>query len=247
MQSMVDIPTWMSAYEHFRQKHTHSESVGLADKIVTDLMGGNRQTDIPKTMQKEMWRILFPFASYKIAVINTVRASLRRNGINAPNDFITANGAKFALESFMAMMAPAIAYQLASTVLKGAEFGPDDDTGKEWAKFLAKQTIIEMTNLHPISAMGNAALSGFQGGVVSDRPVEAVAKLFNQFLKEGDKEIKIDSLIINTIRSAQLVTPMANEQIIKTFRALSSASTDRDPQWRDWLQAVFGEPPQNAK
>ena len=121
MQRMVDIPTWIGAYEKaIGEGHDEAKSIALADQAVIDSQGGGMVKDLSKIERGGPWQKLFTvFYSFMNTQLNLAVAQ----GMTAKSR------AKLAADMVMIGMMPVVL----SYALKQA-FTPDGDNEWDWEK-----------------------------------------------------------------------------------------------------------------
>lgn len=157
MQRMVDIPTWIGAYEKaIGEGHDEDKSIAMADQAVIDSQGGGMVKDLSKIERGGPWQKLFTvFYSFMNTQLNLAVAQ----GMTAKSR------AKLAADMVMLGMMPVV---LAYALKKG--FTPDDDDDWDWEK-IAKDLAAEQLSylmgtfviLRELGSLGRI-VTGAEGG-----------------------------------------------------------------------------------
>lgn len=157
MQRMVDIPTWIGAYEKaIAEGHDEDTSIALADQAVIDSQGGGMVKDLSKIERGGPWQKLFTvFYSFMNTQLNLAVAQ----GMTAKTK------GKLAADMLMLGMVPVV---LAYAIKHAMTPGGDDDW--DWAK-IAKDLAAEQLSylmgtfviLRELGSLGKI-MTGAEGG-----------------------------------------------------------------------------------
>ncbi|MBF8177803.1 ADP-ribosyltransferase-containing protein [Herminiimonas contaminans] len=174
MQAVVDIPTWLGAYERYMSETNNDEprAIALADQAVIDAQGGGQVKDLASVQRggplKKMWTT---FYSYFSSTWNLTVESAKRTDFRKVDDV-----GRFAVDMMLLYTIP--------TVLSGAlkeAMGKGDDDDDEWYAWLAKEQLSYMTG----TLIGVRELSGaIQGMFGYSGPAGA------RFFAEASKLVK---------------------------------------------------------
>lgn len=140
MQAVVDIPTWLGAYEKHMAEDGANEAraIALADQAVIDAQGGGQVKDLAGIQRGGPLKKLFTtFYSYFSATWNLSVESAGRTDFKKIDDV-----ARFAVDMLLLYTVPVVLTAMLKEAVKGSG-GPDDD--EEWYAWLAKEQLSFMT------------------------------------------------------------------------------------------------------
>lgn len=150
MQAVVDIPTWLGAYERYMSETNNDESraIALADQAVIDAQGGGQVKDLAGVQRggplKKMWTT---FYSYFSSTWNLTVESAKRTDFRKVDDV-----SRFAVDMLLLYTIPTI---LGGALKEAIGKGGDDDD-ESWLAWLAKEQLSYMTG----TLIGVRELSG---------------------------------------------------------------------------------------
>jgi hypothetical protein len=222
MQSLVDVPAFLSAFETYSQTMNDADASARAMQAVRDISGSGEQQELSKAQRTQLGKSFTMFATYQITVLN----NLRRAGYNL--DLSDPKTVTRALKTvFFAAMLPAAAQLAAAAALKDDELKrKKDETTQHWAVMTAlRQTAALIPGIRD-AAEGNPI------GMPGVKPLTDIFKFTTSFF--DDKEGFDLKAGINTVGGA---TGLPSSQVNKIIQAIM------DPNETPIKQAVFGTPP----
>ena len=226
MQSLVDTPVWMAAYEAEGGVNNHDVAVQAADRAVrlTQMAGGAK--DLAPIQQNELAKFFLLVYGYASLLWNR-NVDIARSGTQAIKAK-DVKGTLVALERFVYLnIIPAI---LAGAI-KGAlpdDDGEDDENkkGDTWPEYLAIQTILSVTNGVPIArdaAQGFFSDFGYGGATPLGGGIDALIKATNSS--------KTEALTTNMTTAAGMLLGLPSSQInraTRTFFDLQEGEMEAD-------------------
>lgn len=156
MQKVVDIPTWLGAYEKaLSEGATETDAYRMADQAVIDAQGGGQIKDLAQIQRGHPALKLFTnFISYFVTTWNLMAESGRRTNFKHP-----AEVGRFASDFLLLYTIPAIL----GWMVKGAVRGFDDDDLEDPMKALAAEQISFLAGGFFGLREFTSAISGFYG------------------------------------------------------------------------------------
>ncbi len=157
MQQVVDIPTWLGAYEGAMEQFNGDETkaVAVADQVVLDSQGGGQIKDMSAVQRggpaQKLWT---NFYSYFNTTFNLTAESYRKNNLTNPYE-----AGRFAVDMLLLYTIPAVLSMLIRDALKGAL---EDDEDKLLKK-MALQQLAYMTGPVLLARELGGAIQGFYG------------------------------------------------------------------------------------
>jgi hypothetical protein len=176
-QQMVDIPTWLGAYEKAMDEGLEEgEAAALADQAVLDSQGGGQAKDLAAVQRGGPTMKLFTnFYSFSNTTYNLAVERTKQTDFRDP-----ASVAKLAGDYLLLYTVPVVL----SMALKEALRGSDD--GDDWPEKLAKEQLSYlMGQIVGLRELG-AALQGF------DYSGPAGLRFFSEFAKLGKQAMQGD-------------------------------------------------------
>ena len=228
MQSVVDTPVWMGAYEAeggVNSGNGGQDAIAAADRAVrlTQMAGGAK--DLAPIQHNEMAKFFLLVYGYASLLWNR-NVDIARSGVQAIREK-DAQGTLVALERFVYLnIIPAI---LAGAI-KGAL--PDDDDRKKdkmgdtWPEYIAIQTLLSVTNGVPLArdaAAGFFSDFGYGGASPIGGGIDALIKATNS--------TKSEALATNMTTAVGMLTGLPSSQInraTRTFFKLDEGELDDD-------------------
>jgi hypothetical protein len=140
MQAVVDVPTWLGAYEKYMEQTGNNEhkAIALADQAVIDAQGAGQTKDLANIQRGGPLKKLFTtFYSYFSATWNLTVESAGRTDFKKIGDV-----GKFAVDMLLLYSVPVMLTLALKEVVKGGQ-GPDEDD--EWYTWLIKEHLSFMT------------------------------------------------------------------------------------------------------
>lgn len=240
MQSVVDTPVWMAAYEAEGGVNNHDVAVQAADRAVrlTQMAGGAK--DLAPIQQNEMAKFFLMVYGYASLLWNR-NVDIARSGTAAvkQKDF---KGVLVAMERFVYLnIIPAI---LAGAI-KGALPDSDDEDdpkkkGDTWPEYIAIQTMLSVTNGVPLvrdAAAGYFSDFGYGGASPLGGGIDALIKATNSS--------KTEALVTNMTTATGMLLGLPSSQINRATRTLFDL--DEGEMESDGLTiargVLFGPPP----
>lgn len=243
MQSVVDTPVWMAAYEAeggVNSGNGGKDAIDAADRAVrlTQMAGGAK--DLAPIQQNELAKFFLLVYGYASLLWNR-NVDIARSGAQAIKEK-DAQGTLIALERFVYLnIVPAI---LAGAI-KGAL--PDDDEDKRkkdkmgdtWPEYIAIQTLLSVTNGVPLArdaAQGFFSDFGYGGASPIGGGIDALIKATNSS--------KSEALATNMTTATGMLLGLPSSQInraTRTFFKVQEGELDDDA-WSIAKGILFGPP-----
>ena len=240
MQSVVDTPVWMAAYEAEGGVNNHDVAVQAADRAVrlTQMAGGAK--DLAPIQQNEMAKFFLMVYGYASLLWNR-NVDIARSGTAAvkQKDF---KGVLVAMERFVYLnIIPAI---LAGAIKGALPDGDDEDDPKKkgdtWPEYIAIQTMLSVTNGVPLvrdAAAGYFSDFGYGGASPLGGGIDALIKATNSS--------KTEALVTNMTTATGMLLGLPSSQINRATRTLFDL--DEGEMESDGLTiargVLFGPPP----
>lgn len=181
MQSLVDRPTWMAAYDTAKAEgNTDEKAAAIANRAVADIMGSPRNTSISPAMRDQVVRLIMMFGSYANTVLNQNMLRARQFALDPSPKTAFEAGWTFLLT----IMVANVAYEGIKMGLQDGDFGPDDESDEGMLAWLTKYTAAQMANMVPL---GRELVAGAEGRPVvplAFRPIISVGRLAGKLLDE---------------------------------------------------------------
>ncbi|WP_225786071.1 hypothetical protein [Pseudomonas sp. Marseille-P9655] len=213
MQSIVDTPVWMAAYEAEGGVNNHDVAVQAADRAVrlTQMAGGAK--DLAPIQQNELAKfflMVYGYASLlwnrNVDIARSATASFKQRD---------AKGILVAMERFVYL-------NIIPTILAGAISGklPDGDgeddpkkKGDTWPEYIAIQTLLSVTNGIPLArdaAQGAFSDFGYGGASPLGGGIDALIKATNSS--------KTEALVTNMTTATGMLLGLPSSQINRATR-----------------------------
>ena len=242
MQSVVDTPVWMGAYEAeggVNSGNGGKDAIDAADRAVrlTQMAGGAK--DLAPIQHNELARFFLLVYGYASLLWNR-NVDIARSGTQAIKEK-DVQGTLVALERFVYLnIIPAI---LAGAI-KGAL--PDDDDrekdkmGDTWPEYIAIQTLLSVTNGVPLArdaAQGFFSDFGYGGASPIGGGIDALIKATNS--------TKTEALVTNMTTATGMLIGLPSSQInraTRTFFQVSEGEMESDA-FTIAKSVLFGPPP----
>lgn len=230
MQSVVDTPVWMGAYEAeggVNSGNGGKDAIDAADRAVrlTQMAGGAK--DLAPIQHSELAKFFLLVYGYASLLWNR-NVDIARSGAQAIKQR-NVQGTMVALERFVYLnIVPAIL----SGAIKGAL--PDDDEDKRgkdkmgdtWPEYIAIQTLLSVTNGVPLArdaAQGFFSDFGYGGASPIGGGIDALIKSTNS--------TKTEALVTNMTTATGMLLGLPSSQInraTRTFFKLDDGELDDD-------------------
>jgi hypothetical protein len=232
LQAVVDIPTWLGAYEKYMEQTGNDEAkaIQLADQAVVDAQGGGQTKDLAGIQRGGPLKKMFTtFYSYFSSTWNTTVESAGRTDFKKVDDV-----GRFAVDMLLLYTVPVVLTGLLKQAVSGSG-GPDDD--EAWYVWLAKEQLSFMSGtligLREISS----AVQGMYGysGPAGTRFFAELSKTIKQ-VQQGEADAALAKASNNT---AGILFHYPAGQLQRTtegFLALKDGSTSNP------LALIFGAP-----
>lgn len=244
MQSVVDTPVWMAAYEAeggVNSGNGGKDAIDAADRAVrlTQMAGGAK--DLAPIQHNELAKFFLLVYGYASLLWNR-NVDIARSGTQAIKDK-DAQGTLVALERFVYLnIIPAI---LAGAIKGALPKGDDDDRDKEkmgdtWAEYIAIQTLLSITNGVPLArdaAQGFFSDFGYGGASPIGGGIDALIKATNS--------TKTEALITNMTTATGMLLGLPSSQInraTRTFFKVDEGEMEADA-FTIAKSVLFGPPP----
>lgn len=194
MQAVVDVPTWLGAYEKYMEQTGSNEpkAIALADQAVIDAQGGGQMKDLASIQRGGPLQKLFTtFYSYFSATWNQTVESVGRTDFKKINDI-----GKFAVDMMLLYTLPVVLTAALKGALRGGE-GPDDD--EEWYAWLIKEQLSYMTGTLVGLREISSSIQGMYGysGPAGTRLFSESGKLIKQ-AEQGEPDAALAKAANNT-------------------------------------------------
>lgn len=244
MQSVVDTPVWMAAYEAeggVTSGNGGKDAIDAADRAVrlTQMAGGAKdQAPIQHNEMAKFFLLVYGYAS----LLWNRNVDIARSGVQSIKDK-DAQGTLVALERFVYLnIVPAI---LAGAIKGALPKGDDEDRKKDkmgdtWPEYIAIQTLLSVTNGVPLardaaagffSDFGYGGVSPIGGGIDS--------------LIKATHSSKTEALVTNMTTATGMLLGLPSSQInraTRTFFKLDEGELDGDA-YTIAKSILFGPPP----
>ena len=244
MQSVVDTPVWMAAYEAeggVTSGNGGKDAIDAADRAVrlTQMAGGAK--DLAPIQQNELAKFFLLVYGYASLLWNR-NVDIARSGAQAIRDK-SAQQTLVALERFIYLnIVPAI---LAGAIKGALPEGDDDDRKKDkmgdtWPEYIAIQTLLSVTNGVPLArdaAQGFFSDFGYGGASPIGGGIDALIKATNS--------TKSEALATNMTTAVGMLTGLPSSQInraTRTFFKVEDGELDADA-YTIAKSVLFGPPP----
>lgn len=244
MQSVVDTPVWMAAYEAeggVNSGNGGKDAIDAADRAVrlTQMAGGAK--DLAPIQQNELAKFFLLVYGYASLLWNR-NVDIARSGVQAVKDK-SVGGTLVALERFVYLnIVPAI---LAGAIKGALPDGDDDDRKKDkmgdtWPEYIAIQTLLSVTNGVPLArdaAQGFFSDFGYGGASPIGGGIDALIKATNS--------TKSEALATNMTTAVGMLTGLPSSQInraTRTFFKVDEGELDSDA-YTIAKSVLFGPPP----
>jgi hypothetical protein len=244
MQSVVDTPVWMAAYEAeggVTSGNGGKDAIDAADRAVrlTQMAGGAK--DLAPIQQNELAKFFLLVYGYASLLWNR-NVDIARSGAQAIRDK-SAQQTLVALERFVYLnIVPAI---LAGAIKGALPEGDDDDRKKDkmgdtWPEYIAIQTLLSVTNGVPLArdaAQGFFSDFGYGGASPIGGGIDALVKATNSS--------KSEALVTNMTTATGMLLGLPSSQInraTRTFFKVDEGELDGDA-YTIAKSVLFGPPP----
>jgi len=244
MQSVVDTPVWMGAYEAeggVNSGNNGQDAIHAADRAVrlTQMAGGAK--DLAPIQHNELAKFFLLVYGYASLLWNR-NVDIARSGVQAVKEK-DAKGTLVALERFVYLnIIPAI---LAGAIKGALPKGDDDDRDKDkmgdtWPEYIAIQTLLSITNGVPLArdaAQGFFSDFGYGGASPIGGGIDALIKSTNS--------TKTEALITNMTTATGMLLGLPSSQInraTRTFFKVEEGELDDDA-YTIAKSILFGPPP----
>lgn len=221
VQSLVDTPVWMAAYELEGGVDNHEAAVQAADRAVrlTQMAGGAK--DLAPIQQNEVAKFFLLVYGYASLLWNR-NVDIARTGAAAIKAK-DAQGALVALERFVYLN---ILPSLLAGLIKGQLPDDEDDEDYSWPEYLAIQSLLSVSNGVPLardaangmfSDFGYGGISPLGGGI--DSAIRAT------------HSSKSEAIVTNMLSATGMLTGLPSSQAnraVRTFYALEDGELEAD-------------------
>jgi hypothetical protein len=191
MQMMVDIPTWLGAYEKaIASGADEAKAVALADQAVRDSQGGGGISDLAQIQRGSQFQQLFTnFYSYFNVTFNLTAERFHET------DFTNPIEVGFFMVDMLLLYSVPVAY---SVLLKSVLIGGEDDEEKIAAKLAREQVSYLLGTVVGLRELSSVA-AGFAGysGPAGTRFFSDVAKTIKE-MSQGE----VDTALVKAANSA---------------------------------------------
>lgn len=221
MQAMVDVPTWLGAYEKYMEQTGNDEkqAIALADQAVIDAQGGGQTKDLAAIQRGDPFKKLFTtFYSYFSATWNLTVESAGRTDFKKVDDV-----GRFAVDMLLLYSLPALLGAVLKEAVKGGE-GPDDDEAL-MAWLARNQFGYLLGSLVGVRELGSA-VQGMYGysGPAGTRFFSEAGKLVTQ-AGQGEADMPFAKALNNTLGILFHYPAGQLQRTAEGFMALKDGST----------------------
>lgn len=244
MQSVVDTPVWMGAYEAeggVNSGNGGKDAIDAADRAVrlTQMAGGAK--DLAPIQHNELAKFFLLVYGYASLLWNR-NVDIARSGVQSVKER-NVQGTLVALERFVYLnIIPAI---LAGAIKGALPKGDDDDRDKDkmgdtWPEYIAIQTLLSITNGVPLArdaAQGFFSDFGYGGASPIGGGIDALIKATNS--------TKTEALVTNMTTATGMLLGLPSSQInraTRTFFKVDEGEMDADA-YTIAKSILFGPPP----
>lgn len=244
MQSVVDTPVWMGAYEAeggVTSGNGGKDAIDAADRAVrlTQMSGGAK--DLAPIQHNELAKFFLLVYGYASLLWNR-NVDIARSGVQAIKGK-DVQGTLVSLERFVYLnIVPAI---LAGAIKGALPKGDDDDRDKDkmgdtWPEYIAIQTLLSITNGVPLArdaAQGFFSDFGYGGASPIGGGIDALIKATNS--------TKTEALVTNMTTATGMLLGLPSSQInraTRTFFKVDEGEMDADA-YTIAKSILFGPPP----
>ena len=218
MQSIVDIPTWVGAYEKaMSEVPDEARAIALADQVVVDSQGAGQIHNLSRVQRDHP--MVTMFYSYYNAVYNLLTESIARTDFKNPSAV-----AGFISDVVLLIVIPAIGPELLLSLLRGDNH--DDDDWEDWAKRLSKWQLSYAMNM----VVGLREFSGLVSGYDYTGPPVARGVVKTGAMKKRIERGEIDeAAIITAIELIGVTYGLPSTQLIRSWRGWHAWDEDGAP------------------
>lgn len=244
MQSVVDTPVWMAAYEAeggVTSGNGGKDAIAAADRAVrlTQMAGGAK--DLAPIQHNELAKFFLLVYGYASLLWNR-NVDIARSGVQSIKEK-DVQGTLVALERFVYLnIVPAI---LAGAIKGALPKGDDDDRKKDkmgdtWPEYIAIQTLLSVSNGVPLArdaAAGFFSDFGYGGASPIGGGIDSLIKATNSS--------KTEALVTNMTTATGMLLGLPSSQInraTRTFFKLDEGEMDNDA-YTIAKSVLFGPPP----
>lgn len=221
MQSLVDTPVWMAAYEMEGGVDNHEAAVQAADRAVrlTQMAGGAK--DLAPIQQNEMAKFFLLVYGYASLLWNR-NVDIARSAGKA----LKAKDAQGVLQSLERFVYLNVLPSILAGAIKGALPDDDDDESRSWPEYLAIQALLSVANGVPLARdAANGVFSDFGYGGISPLGggIDSAIRAKNSSEQEA--------LVTNMLSAAGMLTGLPSSQAnraVRTFYALEDGELEAD-------------------
>lgn len=207
-QQMVDIPTWLGAYEKaIAEGNTDDRAIALADQAVIDSQGAGQLKDLAAIQRGSAGQKLFTaFYSFFSTTYNRAVENYRATDFRNPLQV-----GKLAANYLLLFTLPAVWGWALKEALRGDD---DDEDAAKIAKRLAAEQLNYLLGTMVLVREIGGAISGFQGyqGPAGTRFFAELGKFIKQ-AQQGDVDMALVKAAANTVGVA---AHLPSGQVIKS-------------------------------
>lgn len=218
MQLIVDIPTWVGAYEKaMSEVPDEARAIALADQVVVDSQGAGQIHNLSRVQRDHP--MLAMFYGYYNAVYNLLTESIARTDFKNPSAV-----AGFISDVVLLIVIPANGPDLLLSLLRGDNH--DDDDWEDWAKRLAGWQLSYAMNM----VVGLREFSGLVSGYDYTGPPVARVVVKTGAMKKRIERGEIDeAAIITAIELIGVTYGLPSTQLIRSWRGWHAWDEDGAP------------------
>lgn len=224
MQQVVDVPTWLGAYNKSLTSHPGDEQLAIdqADRAVIESQGSGSTKDLAQVQRDHPF--MTQFMSYFSATYQGMAEKTQLTDFKNP---VAVAG--WAADMALYAVLPAILPSLLMYLLKG---GGDDDEPGDWAKKLAKWQAQYLLAPFVYARELGGIIEGFDyAGPPAARIFTDTKKLYDQ-AAQGEVD---EPLVLASVRVLGDLTGLPTTQIIRSYKG-----------WKAWEEGQDGAGPQSV-
>ena len=212
-QAMVDIPTWLAAFEKATEKgFSESDAVAIADDVVTAGQGSGRIGDMARIMRgSEMHKLFTTFYGYATRTMNLSAELTGRTSFRDPVQVM-----RWAAEMLMLLGIPALTSMMVQRMIRG-DRGDEDET-------LVEELGYEMLSYTLGMFVGAREFGGLAIGI-KDYSGPAGASFFGETYKLAEQinqGVVDDALAKRVLTVAGTLLHMPTTQLNESYRGLKA-------------------------
>ncbi len=192
MQQVVDVPTWLGAYEkEMDASGDEARAVSMADRAVIDSQGGGQIQDLARIQRGgPLLKAWTNFYSFFNTTLNLTAESYRGTDFTSPKDV-----GRFAVDMLLLHTVPLLLGKLMADAIRQSW-----DEDESWAEYIGWAHVAWFGNLFVGARELTGAAEGYYGysGPAGVRGFEAMSSMFGQ-MAQGEADQALMHSTINTM------------------------------------------------